>query len=89
MNIDEALDLLSEDVLGDLKRKLKGQVSRADTILRVAKQELKSALIRVETLEEMIDDLEADEAPGAKIRGLFRQTQKDLKQAQKNLDRIK
>ncbi len=85
MNIDEALDLLSEDVLGDLKRKLKGQVSRADTIKRVAQQELKSALTRVETLEEIIDR----DGPNAKSRGLFRETQKALAKAQKDLDRIK
>ena len=85
MNIDEALGLLSEDVLGDLKRKLKGQVSLADNIRRVAKQELKSALLRVETLEELVDK----DPTNAKVRGLFRETQKALAKAQKDIDRIK
>ena len=92
MNIDEALELLSEDVLGDLKRKLKGQVSRADTILRVAKQELKSALTRVETLEEIVlPDLDRETSPQVvkKITALFSQTKKELAKAQKDLDKIK
>ncbi len=92
MNIDEALDLLSEDILGDLKRKLKGQVSRADTIKRVAQQELKSALIRVETLEEIaVPTLDRETAPQLmkKITTLFDKTKKELKAAQKDLDRIK
>jgi len=85
MNIDEALELLSEDVLSDLKRKLKGQVSLSENIRRVAKQELKSALLRVETLEELVDK----DPTSAKVRGLFRETQKALAKAQKDLDRIK
>ncbi len=85
INTHMKLKALHEDILGDLKRKLKGQVSLSDNIRRVAKQELKNALTRVETLEEIIDR----DGPNAKSRGLFRETQKALAKAQKDLDRIK
>jgi hypothetical protein len=87
MNIDEALDLLSEDVLGDLKRKLKGQVSLAENIRRVAKQALRDAEIRFELVEDL--------AAGKQVRGqtsipmVAKAGLKAIKDANRDLDRIK
>jgi hypothetical protein len=91
MNLSEALDLLSEDVLGDLKRKLKGQVSRADTIKRVAKQELQSSLAFAEVVRDLSDskrdeDLRTDMAEIGRANKKHIQA---LKKALKGIDRIK
>jgi hypothetical protein len=81
------LKALHEDILGDLKRKLKGQVSLADTIRRVAKQELKSALARVEALEDLLDrDMVLRQTKEARV---LKDLKDGLKNAQKDLDRIK
>ncbi len=81
------LKALHEDVLGDLKRKLKGQVSRADTIKRVAKQELKNALSRVEVLEDLLDrDMVLRQTKESKV---LKELKDGLRDAQKDLDRIK
>ncbi len=79
---------LSEDILADLKRKLKGQVSLADNVRRVAKFELKSALARAEILDEEIFD-KVDPQFRNRLLKLSTELIKGLKKAQKDLDRIK
>jgi hypothetical protein len=81
------LKALHEDILGDVKRKLKGQVSRADTVERVAKQALKTAAIQVDTLVELLD--RTGVLKQNKEKRLVQDLKKGLKDAQKDLDRIK
>jgi len=89
---------LSEDILADLKRKLKGQVSLADNVRRVAKQELKTAEVKTDILEELLSPLLTDlgdDTPVAHVRDarkalkLMGELLKDLKNAQRDLDKIK
>ena len=87
------LKALHEDVLGDLKRKLKGQVSRADTIKRVAKQELKNALSFAEVMEDLSSKKgrteEGKDRDLLEILNASRRSVRAIKKALKDLDRIK
>ena len=93
MNIDEALELLSEDVLGDLKRKLKGQVSLSDNIRRVAKTDLQTALNFAEVIEDLANKKgRTEEGKDRDMLGVLnasRRSVRELKKALKTIDRIK
>ena len=80
------LKALHEDILGDIKRKLKGQVSRADNIERVAKFELKTALSQAETILDLVGTSKGDPK---KVTGVAKTLVKNLKGALRDLDRIK
>lgn len=92
------LKTLHEDIIGDLKRKLKGQVSLADNIRRVAQFELKSALARAETVDDLvsviekaIDNRELGHAKRelGKILKVSRNSTKELGKAIKDINKIK
>ena len=91
------LKALHEDILGDLKRKLKGQVSLSDNIKRVAKQELKTALAFTEVIEDLATVIERAKNPREfraqdeleKILKASRKSIKELKGALKTINRIK
>ena len=80
------LKALHEDILGDLKRKLKGQVSLEKNLKRVADSAIKDAITRFETIEELLD---GKESSNKSPKQLIRTGIKALQDAQKDLKRIK
>jgi len=84
---------LTEDILNDLKRKLKGQVSLADNVRRVAKSELQTALSFAEVIEDIASKKgrteEGKDRDMLEVLNASRRSVRELEKALKTIERIK